>query len=178
MTRRQSIFFALATCAVITSSCDKSGSGEAPQAAVLAGASHDELASSIARDLADGNYEQASRSAEKAIAANPKDAELYLLLARAEARLQNIGKAVRALETSFEAGFHDPRGALDHPDFDTIRSSGIFADFASRFSRTQREGAVRPVRPTVSSISAGDVSIIEGSDGHSRIRAGDIVIED
>lgn len=132
----------------------------------------------ISQALADGNYREAAESAQAAIDASPHDAELFLLLARAQARLHNVGSAVQALQMSFDEGFHDPRGALNNPDFDGIRTNRIFVEFASRFQGKQPVGR-QPSRQTVdSSIRAGDVSITEGGDGRVRIRAGDVTIEE
>ena len=133
---------------------------------------------SIAQDLAAGNYDKAAKGAQLAIDADPSKPELQLLFARAQARLQNVGEAVAALQACFEAGFHDPRGALENPDFDAIRANPIFIDFARKFQRKQAVSPARSRSGPASSITAGDVSIIEGRDGHSHIRAGDIDLKD
>jgi hypothetical protein len=135
-------------------------------------------AAAVAREISAANYGEAARLAEAALSDRPGDPEMYLLLARAQARLQNVGSAVNALQAAFDAGFHDPRGALNHPDFDGIRTNRIFAEFVSRFQRSQSKGAAKPAGPAGSSVRAGDVSITEDSNGKTRIRAGDIVIED
>lgn len=147
------------------------GSGTSEQATVLD-------AADIARELSSGNYDNAVKGAQAAISADPQNPELFLLLARAQARLQNVGAAVKALQAAFDAGFHDPRGALNNPDFDGVRTNPIFAEFANKFQRKQPSSASKSRSSPVSSITAGDVSIIEGSDGHSRIRAGDIDLRD
>lgn len=160
--------------AVATTSCDKAETSHAGVGDVMQSPS----TRLIAQDIAAGNYGKAVRSAEQAIASNPNDPEMYFLLARAEAKLQNVGNATKALQASFDAGFHDPRGAMNHPDFDAIRSNRIFAELANRSSHSEHSAPARSVDPAVSTVSAGNVSIIEGSDGRSRIRAGDVVIED
>ena len=165
----------LLLCALATSACEKNDTGRVDQ---VAASTQVPSPQSIAQELAAGNYEKAARAAEQAIAANPADAELHLLLARAEARLQNIGAAVAALQGSFDAGFHDPRGALNNPDFDGIRSNPIFVKFASQFDRKQKVVSGPARSKPISTIRAGDVSIIENADGSSRIRAGDIELED
>lgn len=135
-------------------------------------------ATSIAKDLSSGAYDKAVEGAQAAIAVDSHNPELLLLLARAQAKLQNVGEAVKALNASFEAGFHDPRGALNNPDFDGIRTNPIFAAFANGYQRKQVRRATTPLSEQMSSITAGDVSIHESRDGRARIRAGDVVIED
>ena len=135
-------------------------------------------AATIAQNISDGNYDKAAKGAQVAIDADPQNPELLLLLARAQAKLQNVGDAVKALKASFYAGFHDPRGALNHPDFDGIRANPIFVDFATKFQRNQARDTSRSRSRPASSIAAGDVSIVEGRDGHSHIRAGDIQLND
>lgn len=139
--------------------------------------------------LAADNNEEAVTIARKAIEENPTVPEVHLLLARAEARSQNIGNAVTALRKSFELGFHDPRGALAHPDFDRIRSISEFQTLSRQFAASANNGKPevtnvekaadpKPKRVISERIQAGDVSISSRSDGSGRIRAGDVVIED
>ena len=54
----------------------------------------------------------------------------------------------------------------------------VSAEFASRFQRKQARDASRSRSGPASSITAGDVSIVEGRDGQSHIRAGDIDLKD
>jgi hypothetical protein len=170
---------AFALCAASLSSCDKQpAQSDGHSGAASADQEQAPAAASIAQDLAAGNYDAAAKAAELAVAANPGDAELHLLQARAQARLQNVGAAVAALRASFDAGFHDPRGALNNPDFDGIRANPIFAKFASQFARKSKAAPSESRSGPTSSITAGDVSIIENSDGSSRIRAGDIELRD
>jgi len=172
--------------ALLLTGCNKfptSGSEEKVAAEPTQGssaASQDEApsAASIAQDLSAGNYENAAKGAQAAIDADLGNAELLLLLARAQAKLQNVGEAVKALKTSFDAGFHDPRGALNNPDFDGIRANPIFLEFANKFQRKQVGIANRSRSGSASSITAGDVSITGGRDGQSHIRAGDIQLDD
>ena len=174
MNKRITQVMALGLCWSGLAGCEKQTAVPTEQAA----ATEVPTAAFIAKDLSSGNYERAAKAAQQAVAANPADAESHLLLARAEARLQNVGAAVAALQAAFDAGFHDPRGALNNPDFDGIRANPIFAKFASQFER-KAQAAVGQVRSApVSSIRAGDVSITENDDGSSRIRAGDIELRD
>ncbi len=174
MRKRITHVMALGLCWSGLAGCEKQAAAPTEQAA----ATEAPTAAFIAQELSSGNYERAAKAAQQAVTANPADAELHLLLARAEARLQNVGAAVAALQAAFDAGFHDPRGALNNPDFDGIRANPVFAKFVSQFERKAR-AAVGQVRSApVSSIRAGDVSIIENGDGSSRIRAGDIELRD
>lgn len=188
MARNYSIFATTLMSALALASCNKSPtekSGEKLEASPSQGSSlsiPDVAASSLAisQALAAGNYDSAAKQAQEAVNATPQNADLLLLLARAQARLQNVGDAVQALQASFDAGFHDPRGALNNPDFDGVRSNPIFAEFARKFQRKQAVGLKqsRARSGPTSSITAGDVSIIEGRDGRSIIRAGDIELKD
>lgn len=129
--------------------------------------------------LAVSNFGEAASLARDAIAESPSVPELYLLLARAEARLNNMGNAVSALRRAFELGFHDPRGALNHPDFDGIRNGSEFARLAQKYApRPTSQAKPASHAPDTETVRAGDVSITEHSDGSTRIRAGDVVIED
>lgn len=133
----------------------------------------------ITHELNQGNLGKAAEMATAATKANPSDPALLILLARIEARRQNVGDAIAALRSAFAQGFHDPRGALNHPDFDGIRGEEAFITIVAQFAvpaKAARKPAPAPV--SSSSIRAGDVSIVESVDGHSRIRAGDIEIRD
>lgn len=168
--------------ALALSGCDKMPSSTSENApAEQSSQANVPDAASIADELSSGNYDNAVKAAQAAIEADPRNPELLLLLARAQARLQNVGEAVKALKASFDAGFHDPRGALNNPDFDGIRTNPVFVEFASKYQHKQTGATTSTARsrsaPT-SSITAGDVSIIEGGDGHSYIRAGDIELKD
>lgn len=178
MQGKRGLFFAVMLSAAGLAGCDQQPSATSAAVSDVDAQSATPSAASIAQDLASGDYDKAAKAAEKAVAANPADPELHLLQARAQARLQNVGAAVGALQAAFNAGFHDPRGALNNPDFDGIRANGIFAQFAAKYQRKQSPGAAKPRSAPASSITAGDVSIIESADGSSRIRAGDVVIED
>lgn len=169
-------FFALLICTPGLAACDAKSPLPVDQPIKLE--EKPPSASSIAQLLSIGNYNTAKQAAERAIAADPSNAELHLLLARAEAQLQNVGSAVTALQASFDAGFHDPRGAINNPDFDGIRANATFLKFARKFEPTPRVSSGRGRTPPSSSIQAGDVSIIEHADGSSRIRAGDIELRD
>jgi hypothetical protein len=133
----------------------------------------------VAGLLAAGDYKSASNAARSALIADKQNPQLLLLLARAEAKQMNVGAAVDALEASFDTGFHDPRGAINNPDFDQIRNARLFSALARKYgiSQSSNESTSRP-KPTRSNIRTGDVSITETSDGRTRIRAGNIVIED
>lgn len=132
----------------------------------------------IAENLAARDYEAAAKNAKAAIASEQHNPELYLLLARAEARLQNVEEAIEALQKSFDEGFHDPRGALNNPDFDGIHSNSAFLELALRYADNERAPQKRKPGAATGTIRAGDVSITEGKGGHSRIRAGDVEIGD
>ena len=162
--------------ALILVGCNKLPNSE-PDAKLTSGQAAPSAAT-IALDLSSGNYGKAAKGAQVAIDADPQNPELHLLLARAQARLQNVGDAIKALQVSFDTGFHDPRGALNNPDFDGIRANPIFASFVSRFQNKQVLRSDKYMTRPASSITAGDVSIIDSRDGHSRIRAGDIELED
>lgn len=169
-------FLAL-TALLVLAGCNKSTPGEtAPTNAATPAVA----LSGIAEKLAQDNVGAAVDDAKMLIAAEPDNAEAYLLLARGEARQDNAGNAVAALETAFNKGFHDPRGALGHPDFDRLRDNRSFVALARRYGTQRSAASSAPRRPAVetSVIRAGDVSIMESSDGHGRIRAGDVVIED
>jgi hypothetical protein len=133
----------------------------------------------IAAEIAGGNYGRAADLARAATATRTADPQLYLLLARAEARLENRGYAVEALNRAFENGFHDPRGAVNHPDFDKIRKSPEFQRLLQQWSiGGARAATTRAASSAPSAVTrAGDVSITE-TGGHTRIRAGDIVIDE
>lgn len=133
----------------------------------------------VAGLLASGDYKSASEKARSALTMDEQNPEMLLLLARAEAKQMNAGAAVDALQASFDAGFHDPRGALNNPDFDQIRNARPFSALARKYgiSQSSKASTSRPKSPK-SNIRTGDVSITETSDGRTRIRAGNIVIED
>lgn len=163
------------------SACDKlTGDGEpAPQAGVAPDAAPPAPdAAAIALAMSQGNLGTAAEMATAATQANPSDPALFLLLARIEAKRQNVGNAVSALQSAFGAGFHDPRGALNHPDFDGIRKDKAFVALVQQFSPAKAASKAAAAPAPSSSIRAGDVSIFESADGHSRIRAGDIEIRD
>lgn len=135
-------------------------------------------ADSIASELVNGNFAQAAEMARSATRATPADPQYFLLLARAEARLGNLGYAVEALDNAFKQGFHDPRGAVNHPDFDKIRSSAAFQQLLRQWrisTATTPKAAAQSAPASVT--RAGDVSIVEQG-GRTRIQAGDVVIED
>lgn len=177
-----------ATVRLLTSACaalllvgcdllqDKKAPAEAPGASATGEVTIPDAAA-ITLELGQGNLGKAADMATAATQANPSDPALFLLLARIEARRQNVGNAVAALKSAFAAGFHDPRGAMNHPDFDGIRNDKAFAALAAQYAPAKT--AARPVaKVPSSSVRAGDVSITETADGHSRIRAGDVEIRD
>jgi hypothetical protein len=133
----------------------------------------------IAAEISNGNFGRAAELARAAAEGKSGNPEIFLLLARAEARLNNTGYAVEALDKAFENGFHDPRGAVDHPDFDKIRNASTFRSLLKKWSISAAASpAPRASQSAPSSVTrAGDVSIIE-SGGKTRIQAGDVVIED
>jgi len=163
------------------SACDKfRGDGE-PEAQAVAASDAMRLApdaAAITLEMSQGNLGTAAELATAATQANPSDPALFLLLARIEAKRQNVGNAVSALQAAFGAGFHDPRGALNHPDFDGIRKERAFLALVQQFSPAKAASKAVAAPAPSSSIRAGDVSIVESADGHSRIRAGDIEIRD
>lgn len=168
---------ASAAAILLLSACDSSkDTGEAGAAADAGQPAPD--AAAITLELSQGNLGKAAEMAAAATQANPSDPALSLLLARIEARRQNVGNAVAALKSSFDAGFHDPRGALNHPDFDGIRNDKAFAALVSQYAAPAKATRKAAAPAPSSAITAGDVSIIESADGHSRIRAGDIEIRD
>lgn len=179
MSKLLNMLFVFSSCLVGLSACgqqDSSPQGSATDSVVDArGAAP---AAVIAEALSSGNYGKAAEAANAALATDPSNPELYFLLARAEARLQNVGSAVKALQASFDSGFHDPRGALNNPDFDGIRDNPIFTAFANGFRPKSQQGSSKtPAAPT-SRVTAGNVSIVEGPNGETSIRAGDLIIED
>lgn len=144
----------------------------APEAAPESTASVEDITS----EMTSGNFARAAELAREATAAQPSNPDLFLLLARAEARLGNQGYAIDALNQAFEKGFHDPRGAVNHPDFDKIRGTQAFQSLMKKWG-IQASAVPSKAKPSASVTRAGDVSITE-SGGHTRIRAGDIVIEE
>ena len=173
--------FSVACTALLLTGCDLLKDKESPvdTASVVPAATEAATApdaAAITLELSQGNFGKAADMATAATLANPSDPALFLLLARIEARRQNVGNAVAALRSAFAAGFHDPRGAMNHPDFDGIRSDQAFAALAAQYAPAK---AVRRVADAPSSsVRAGNVSITETADGHSRIRAGDVEIRD
>ena len=159
-------FASVIGAALLLSACDKKTT--APSGVPQAIETPQADASSIAEDISAGNYQIAASNAQKALGVEPHNAELYLLLARSEARLQNAGEAVGALQKSVSEGLHDPRGALNHPDFDGIRTTEAFTNLAARYVEGRSSGSQE------NTIQAGDASISEDGHGHSHIHAGDI----
>lgn len=169
---------AIITLAILTAACQDKAGAPADDGNAAA-SSQTPTPEAISAALSSANYGQAAEMARAASKAQPNDPQLFLLLARAEARLNNLGSAVEALDMAFQKGFHDPRGAANHPDFDKIRRAPEFQALLKKWSlgaassaaARQNEGADRSVT------RAGDVSISEGTGG-TRIQAGDIVIEE
>lgn len=135
-------------------------------------------ADAIASEIANGNFAQAADMARAATRATPSDPQYFLLLARAEARLGNLGYAVEALDSAFQQGFHDPRGAVNHPDFDKIRGAGAFQQLLRKWAISGAAPTRSATQSAPASVTrAGDVSIVEQG-GRTRIQAGDVVIDD
>ena len=174
----------LAACSPNSPSSENSGDAAAPTSATTEGSSGNiegRLADAY-NSLSQGNLAEAADLARSIILVNPNKPEVYLLLARAEARLKNTGNATEALSTALDKGFHDPRGAINHPDFDQIRNDEQFIALSRKYAEKaspSKASAPKSPRPqNRSTITAGDVSITEDENGRSRIRAGDVFIED
>lgn len=174
----------LVACDTGSSSSKSTEDGAASESGPTEG-SFDNIESQLAsayNSLSQGNLAEAADLARSIILVNPNKPEVYLLLARAEARLKNTGNATDALSTALNKGFHDPRGAINHPDFDQIRNDEQFIalsrKYASKTSPSKASASKSPRPQNRSTITSGDVSITEDENGRSRIRAGDIIIED
>ena len=189
MTRKNALFagaaiLTLAACGSNLSS-SKNTHDEAASAAGPIEGSSGNIESRLAdayNSLSQGNLAEAADLARSIILVNPNKPEVYLLLARAEARLKNTGNATDALSTALNKGFHDPRGAINHPDFDQIRNDEQFIalsrKYAAKASSSKASASKSPRSQNRTTITSGDVSITEDENGRSRIRAGDIIIED
>lgn len=174
----------LAACDTGSSSSENTKDGTASESGSTEGSS-DNIESQLANaynSLAQGNLAEAADLARSIILVNPNKPEVYLLLARTEARLKNTGNATDALSTALDKGFHDPRGAINHPDFDQIRNDEQFIalsrKYASKTSPSKASASKSPRPQNRTTITSGDVSITEDENGRSRIRAGDIIIEE
>lgn len=174
----------LAACDTGSSGSENTEDGAASESGLSEGGSaniESQLANAY-NSLAQGNLAEAADLARSIILVNPNKPEVYLLLARAEARLKNTGNATDALSMALDKGFHDPRGAINHPDFDQIRNDEQFIalsrKYAAKASPSKAAASKSPPSQNRSTITSGDVSITEDENGRSRIRAGDIVIED
>jgi len=174
----------LAACNTGSSSSENTKDGAASESGLNDGSS-ESIESQLANannSLAQGNLTEAADLARSIILVNPNKPEVYLLLARAEARLKNTGNAIDALSKALDKGFHDPRGAINHPDFDQIRNDDQFIalsrKYAGKASPAKASASKSPPSQNRSTITSGDVSITEYENGRSRIRAGDIIIEE
>lgn len=110
------------------------------------------------------NFGQAAELAAKDAEANPRNSELRLLQAKAEAQLGNGGNAARAFAQAVDLGLPDAAGAASDSAFDPVRQDPAF------------RGVVAKLEPHPSVISAqapeGAPSVEIGADGS--VRAGDV----
>ena len=177
-------FYALgiASACLVLAACGQNSGGGAQGNDTGAAAGAVASAQDISAEMANGNFGRAAELARAAVQAQPGNAEILLILARAEARLNNVGYAVDALDKAFANGFHDPRGAVRHPDFDKIRTTPAFRNLLKNWNLASGSGGGGSSSGAADSgpsslTRAGDVSITETGSG-TRIQAGDVVIED
>ncbi len=114
----------------------------------------------------------------------PRDNRLHLLRAQAEARLGNAGDSAGAFLLALDTGLAESAQALNASDFDDVRDSKPFVPVLARLgslssanpaSAARLERRAAPPRVT-SRVRAGDVEIIETTDGAS-VRAGDVRLD-
>jgi hypothetical protein len=122
-------------------------------------------ADAIRDALTQKNFTTAADLAARAATADPRNPDLRLLQAEAEAQLGNGGNAARAFNEAVALGLANPVAALQDSAFDPIRRDPAF-----RRAVVQLDGGPTYRRPESRS---GDVEIR----GDGSIRAGDVSID-
>lgn len=151
---------AICAGALVVAGCKFSDDARASASAPSAEAPNDAVRDALAKR----NFGEAAELAAKAADADPKNPNLRLMQAKAEAQLGNGGNAARALDQAIALGLPNPVAAAQDSAFDPVRQDPEFVKVAARL----QGGALASV--SVASTQPAEVAI--GADGS--VRAGDV----